>query len=166
MTHDDAMTDLYDDTRPLPFRPGDWVATCGDHQRIARVKDVSRSGGDVLLDLVLYGRDGRRIGRESPALGGPRGHEPACDASGWERIATPEFPVALVWRTLEDGRQVAGFRAADTLPPANWTPRQSRKRPATRPDGDPRLREALRAIADGHNDPRRLAAEALAACRA
>jgi hypothetical protein len=74
------------------LREGDWVATrVGPEQfssqiQIAKVKDVYRDpveprGDCWLLDLVFYGRDGAKLGRVSPAMGGPRGFEPACTAS-------------------------------------------------------------------------------------
>jgi len=150
-----------DDTLPYPFKPGDWVAGIGDHRRLARVRDVSRDeNGAVLLDLWLYDPGGTRIGRESPALGGPRTFEPCCDAAGWERIARPDFPVAVRWVEDEGGRRVARHHVGPALPPANWSRPAPRSAPAAQPSDDT-LRRALEAIAAGHNDPRSLAAEVL-----
>lgn len=72
----------------MRFKVGDWVT---DGDRIAKVKDTDESGNT--LDLVLYDRMGNRIGRESPAFGGPRGFEPCCHAEHWRRIHEPVFPV-------------------------------------------------------------------------
>ena len=149
-------------TDPLPFKPRDWVASRGSHERVGRVKDVYRLGGEVLLDVVLFARDGTKIGRESEAMGGPRSFEPACEASAWERIAEPAFPVALVWAYGEDGRRVAVFRAAETLGPADWVRRPEQRATSRRAQGNEAMRRALEAIAAGHNDPRRLATEVLA----
>lgn len=150
-----------DDNLPYPFKPGDWVAGIGDHRRLAKVKDVSRDeGGAVLLDLWLYRLDGTRIGRETPALGGPRTFEPCCDAAGWERIARPDFPISVKWVESETTGRVARYHAGPALPPANWTRPAPRSPHAAQPTDDA-LRRALEAIAAGHNDPRSLAAEAL-----
>ena len=72
---------------------GNWVAdfTDAERPRIARVKDIYSVAGDVVLDLVLYSRDGTKIGRESPACGGPRGFEPACPIENWAQIEEPDF---------------------------------------------------------------------------
>lgn len=141
---------------PLPFKPKDWVAKIGDHGSIAQVKHVCRWEGEVFLDLVLYSPDGDKIGRESPAMGGPRTFEPMCDASGWERISEPSFPVQVQWAPRKDGVLTLRLYAGPALPPANYVPR--RRKPVTlKPVKDEALREALRKIADGHNDPRALA---------
>lgn len=62
-----------------------------DRPRIAQVKEAYELAGEVLLDLVLYRRDGTKIGRESPPCGGPRNFEPACPAEFWELIEEPDF---------------------------------------------------------------------------
>lgn len=146
-------------TKPLPFMPGDWVASPGSHERIAKVRSAYWHEGEILLDLWIYSRDGKRIGRESPALGGPRGYEPSCDASLWERISAPEFPVPLQWVVDGDGKQVAKFLAGGRLPPANWVPRPRKGRSSHKVDDA--LRRALEEIAEGHNDPRALARKVL-----
>jgi len=148
--------------KPFPFKPGDWVASRGDHRNVGKVKDVYRDPGSdeaVLLDLVLYDRDGSRIGRKSPACGGPSGFEPACAADYWERITPPLFPVSLQWVPDGDG-SIARYVAGTVLPPANYLPRTRTPRKAAIQHDD-QLRRALEAIAGGHNDPRALARAAL-----
>lgn len=143
------------DERVFPFKPGDWVSN--DADRVAQVKSVYGEGDEVLLDLVLYDWKGDKVGRESPACGGPRTFEPACSAEGWERVAEPDFPIRPTWVPTADGSGlVSRMWAGERLPPANWKPRP-RRRTAVRPPQDDALRRALQAIADGHNDPRTLA---------
>lgn len=82
---------------------GDWVARrpgAASHY-VGRVRAAYREPGVPqgqpaarLLDIVLYDwRTGDKIGRESPAEGGPRHFEPACDAQHWRRIYPPTFPL-------------------------------------------------------------------------
>lgn len=144
---------------PLPFKPGDWVAQKDTRGRVAKVRNVYRDGSTVLLDLCLYTLDGRKVGRESEPMDGPKSFEPACEASGWERISKPVFPVTVRWVTYGSGRKVARYWAGDILPPANWLP-AARKMGAGARRRDV-LRDALEAIADGHNDPVNLAREVL-----
>lgn len=66
---------------------GNWVA---DSSRVARIKNIHDDGS---LDLVLYSRAGNSIGRQSPAMGGPRGYEPCCDRENWKAIKPPVFPL-------------------------------------------------------------------------
>lgn len=70
------------------FAVGNWVA---DGTQIARVKFVHEDG---LLDLVMYDRAGTRLGRTSPAMGGPRHFEPCCSPEGWRPIEEPGFPLS------------------------------------------------------------------------
>lgn len=153
------MKELETDERegPLPFRPGDWVADTGSHARIGRVRSVYRLDGDVLLDIVMYDHEGRKLGRASQAEGGPTTFEPACSAEGWDRIAKPEFPIGLRWIRTEK-TCTARYWAGEPLPPAMWVRPQRRRRA-----GDDRdlMRRALEAIAAGHNDPRGLAQSVL-----
>lgn len=85
----------------VPYSKGDWLETTGDSQlQIARVREAywaRNSDGEVKLygDLWLYNYNGDRIGRDSPAMGGPRTYEPFCDLSEYQRIAEPEFPIGL-----------------------------------------------------------------------
>lgn len=150
--HGSAEADL------LPFKPGDWAARIGDHGMVARVRNVYRVGQEVLLDLVLYGADGQRIGRVSPPMGGPTGYEPACEASAWERISRPVFPLGVSWVPTGDGRRVARLYAGPALPPRRAQARQVAVRKTPESDA---LRDALRQIAEGHNDPRTLAKSVL-----
>ena len=147
--------------KPLPYKPNDWVADTSD--RVARVKSVYWDRGEVLLDLHMFERDGTRLGRVSPAMGGPRSFEPACSAEDWRRIAPPAFPIQIRW-VNSGGKRTAQYWAGETLPPANWTPRK-KKVPVRRMVCDDRLLKALvkalEKIADGHNDPRAVAKEAL-----
>ena len=74
------------------FGVGAWVA-CDDPEqpRIAQVQDCYALAGELLLDLVMYRRDGTKVGRVSPACGGPRGFEPACPAATWGLIDEPDW---------------------------------------------------------------------------
>lgn len=74
------------------FLPGGWVVR-RDWQQLAKIKDVNPAWGSLgaTLDLVIYSRSGERVGRETPAMGGPRGFEPCCDAVEWAPIRQPAF---------------------------------------------------------------------------
>ena len=87
----------------FPVKPGDWVADRNDPGRVAKVRSVHRFGSEVVVDLVLFARSGIRIGRESPALGGPKTFEPACSYEFWRRIEEPSFPIRLMWVPQKDG---------------------------------------------------------------
>jgi hypothetical protein len=146
----------------LPFKPGDWVADSAE--RVGRVKsvysDLAWEPGAILLDIVMYSRNGDKLGRVSPYCGGPRSFEPCMNAADWRRIAEPDFPISLKWVPDKNGKATARYWAGDTLPPANWAPKPRRARYVSRPDDD-RLRRALKQIADGHNDARQLAKDTL-----
>lgn len=142
----------------FPYKPGDWVADKSDN--IAKVKDVYESEGEILLDLYIYDREGNKLGRISPVMGGPKKYEPACSSEGWERIKEPNFPIALKWVTEPDGKRSARYYAGERLPALQWQRKpKNTKAPAMKEDS--RLKMALEAIAAGHNDPRRLAQEVL-----
>lgn len=147
----------YDPDYLHPYKPGDWVMTTSG--RVAKVRSVDYVGKELTLDLVIYSKDGEKIGRESPAMGGPRSYEPCCSPDGWERCRKPDFPLSPKWVTQPDGSRTAMYWS-ERLPPANW------KRPAKRPTPfqkwlkDEQLR-ALEQIAAGHNDPRALAQSVL-----
>jgi hypothetical protein len=143
----------------LPFKPGDWVADQGDN--VAKVKDVYESEGEVLLDLVMYDREGEKLGRLSPACGGPRNYEPACSSNLWERIEEPVFPLSLKWITGDDGKRTARYWTGKRLPPAQWERKIRKMKVSLQTQENPDFRRALEAIASGHNDPRRLAQEIL-----
>lgn len=149
-------------TKPHPFKPGDWVVD--DRERVAKVKQVHWWDDEALLDLWIYEDSGHRVGRESPALGGPKTYEPMCSCEFWHRLeGEPEWPVQVKWVDQDDGtvamKKFAGPRASG---PANYAPRPRKPRYAGRIlDNRNELRKALEAIADGHNDARRLARETL-----
>lgn len=90
-----------------PIKKGDWVAD-GTGQ-IAKVRDAYQLCGEPLIDLWLYSNKGERIGRASPALGGPRTFEPACDAANWSRIKKPEFPLRMQWIDVGNGTRRLGY---------------------------------------------------------
>lgn len=148
----------------FPTKPGDWVAAIGNHSRLGIVKAVYEGEpGEVLMDLRLVNhKTGDIIGRESPAMGGPRSFEPACSFEGWERIDPPSFPLPLSSIPTSSGGFYLDYYAGPALPHLSWKPR------ARRGTGklfmaleNTTLRKALEAIADGANDARDVAAKAL-----
>lgn len=152
----------------FPVKPGDWVSSSDG--RPAKVKAVYECSGEILADLVLYSRKGARVGRESPACGGPRTFEPACSLEGWHRITEPVFPLELKWIPTGKGSVVGGYCAGNPLPARQYTPNPRRLRGSgsiNQKIADLAYREAnvfrdaLQLIADGHNDPRTLAAYVL-----
>ncbi len=132
--------------------------------RVATVKDIHECEGEFLFDLVMYGHAGDRLGRVSPALGGPRTFEPMCPIEGWERVEVPTFPMVPKWVNQPDGTRRAMYWS-NRLPPANW--KKPKRRAVKLPSGlvkeieNERLRQALEKIANGDNDPRTTAREAL-----
>lgn len=72
------------------FEKGVWVMSSDDVSRpqLGRVHSVYDDGA---IDIVIYGASGERIGRVSPAMGGPRGFEPYCGADLWTPIQSPDF---------------------------------------------------------------------------
>jgi len=89
------IVDRYTPTSPCPFEKKDWVMEREVmHPGLAKVKDLYWDPNfGWVADLVLYSPDGIRIGRESPAMGGPRSFEPAVPVEYWERIEKPVFPL-------------------------------------------------------------------------
>ncbi len=80
----------------LPVVQGDWVARSGGGQfEIARVRQAYWDDGRVYCDLVPHSLDGEKLGRVTPAEGGPKAFEPWClfTDNGWQRIERPEFPL-------------------------------------------------------------------------
>lgn len=148
------------DDAPLPFKPGDWAA--GSGERVARVKRVYWDGDEALLDLVIYDWRGEKVGRESPACGGPRTFEPACTAAYWERIAEPTFPIGQKWVPNDQGGVTARMWAGDRLPPGAYVPTPRKRGVGRQRDYEKELlRLALKQIADGDNDARATARKAL-----
>jgi len=80
-----------------PYAKGDWVAEAPDNNRpsIAKVRDCywDDFAKEWVADLILYSAEGDRIGRESPACGGPTGFEPCVPVRDWRRIERPDFPL-------------------------------------------------------------------------
>lgn len=141
----------------FPCKPGDWVT---DNVQIAKVKGVDWDGTEVVVDLVIYDRDGDKLGRTSPIMGGPRTFEPSCSWKFWHRIPAPDFPLRLVSTPIE-GKAMnrLDWDYGTPLPELQWKKPVRRYRAVRVPDD--RLRRALREIAEGHNDPRALAKEVL-----
>jgi hypothetical protein len=109
------IVDRYEPTHPCPLQPKDWVIEKEmQHPEIGRVKECywDPSAQEWVMDLVLYSPDGDRIGRSSPAMGGPRGFEPAVPLTYWERIEKPVFPLS------RDGTGYRDWRASTKLLPA------------------------------------------------
>jgi len=142
------------DARTYPVKPGDWVASRHDPSCVARVRDVGFDpvAQEAVVDLVLYARDGRKIGRESPVMGGPRSYEPACSYSNWRRISKPGFPLSLEWVDNGDGTRHAGYASGNTLPDREWRRPQAalpaaRPTHMARPNYDPESEAAGRRLA-------------------
>lgn len=75
------------------FAKGTWVADFANpaRPRLALVKEPNEWKGEVNLDLYMYSKEGERLGRVSPAMGGPTKFEPCCPAASWVPIAEPDF---------------------------------------------------------------------------
>lgn len=89
---------------PLPVVRGDWVESREYTPRVGKVVDsywsTKADGTQVcMVDIAVYALSGNRIGRESPAEGGPRTYEPWLTYADWVRIAKPAFPLKLDWST-------------------------------------------------------------------
>jgi len=46
-----------------------------------------------MFDLVLYDRDGTKVGRKSPVGTGPKNFEPCCNQADWREVKEPQFPL-------------------------------------------------------------------------
>lgn len=79
------------------FKRGDWAAQ-NDVRTPAfgRVVDVFNIDDEWCLNIVLYDLKGNRVGRRSPAMGGPTTFEPACPATNYRKIKRPNFPIEHV----------------------------------------------------------------------
>lgn len=128
----------------FPVKPGDWVADTSE--RVAKVKDVWRDQGNILVNLILFNNDGIKTGRESPILDGPRTFEPACPYADWHRIPKPSFPITLQWVPNGTGKLIAKHYAGDPLPNREWTPPKRKVKPSYR-NFDPDIESKARLIA-------------------
>jgi hypothetical protein len=73
------------------MKKGDWLVSASTN-----FFGVARDVYDGFVDVVLYDLSGKKIGRQSPSLGGPRGFEPACSQDEWKVLTNPPaFPVKL-----------------------------------------------------------------------
>lgn len=80
---------------PYVYKKGDWVASKNapmNRPEIAKVRDIYE--GEPVFDLVMYAPDGSRLGRVSPAMGGPKGFEPWCSQEMYVPIKKPKFPLS------------------------------------------------------------------------
>ena len=149
-----------EDDHVYPVKPGDWVT---DFSLVGIIQDVYVIDGEPLANIKIHDRTGRNIGRESPAEGGTKKFEPAVPLKGWSRINRPAFPIEICRIPVEGepGRYRLGYHFGHPLPARTWTRPKPRARVVaeTKPNA---LVEALRAIADGHNDARDLARQTLA----
>lgn len=101
---DAALNDPWTPKTPCPLAMNDWVLEKNiQHPEIGQVKECywDSSSQEWVMDVVLYGPEGNRIGRSSPAIGGPEHFEPAVPVNHWERIEEPDFPIR---------RDTTGFR--------------------------------------------------------
>jgi hypothetical protein len=108
-----AVTSYEDlDRQPVPFKKGDWVESKHGNLQVGIVQDCYWSSGagygpDVVqVDICLYDYKGKKVGRASPAQGGPRTYEPCLLASDWKRIEKPIFPIVICSIPSEDGTRV------------------------------------------------------------
>ena len=137
----------------LPLRGGCWVMQgTGTGIRVAKVKACYRMGGEILLDLWMYARDGERLGRTSPVCGGPRSFEPACAFEGWVRIEEPAFPPRPAWVPTGDGEaRTMGYSGTKVIPFGRFLPRKPAARQAApkarHSDYDPQLEASSRRLA-------------------
>lgn len=91
-----------DETPPLPVVKGDWVESREYHPRVGKVVDSYWTTGPdgvpaCMVDIAVFALSGNRVGRESPAEGGPKTYEPWLAYSDWFRIAKPVFPLKVTW---------------------------------------------------------------------
>lgn len=98
------------DPSPKPLEKGDWIMEKDtQHPQLGRVKACyfDHTAKEWVVDLVLYGPNGNRIGRESPRGDGPSGFEPAVPIAYWERIEKPAFPMTRDHTGYRDWRDSA-----------------------------------------------------------
>lgn len=110
-----GILDRYTPTTPCPVEEKDWVIERDvQHPQLGRVKERywDSACSQWVMDVVLYSPDGQRLGRTSPAMGGPRSFEPAVPFEYWQRIEKPVFPLG------RDGTGYRDWRAATTALPS------------------------------------------------
>lgn len=87
------------------MKKGDWVSDFGsDIPQLGRICGTFELDGVLYINVVLYDREGTRLGRVSPALGGPRKFEPALDGRLWTVIERPSFPLPITQIDDDRGR--------------------------------------------------------------
>ncbi|UTC29718.1 hypothetical protein BAJUN_00880 [Bajunvirus bajun] len=124
----------------LPIAQGDWVAENRDglgQLRVGRVKYAWFDKGEILMNVVLFSMDGDKVGRDSPAMGGPRTFEPCVPFDErWTRIEPPDFPLIAepVQRPVPDkpGTVVLDYSYRGA---SGWKPKPARTR-AVKQSGD------------------------------
>lgn len=74
---------------------GDWVVNGigGTQPNFGIVKGIWDDGMGKTVDVVYYDCDGNKLGRVSPAMGGPTDFEPALDFDDLTVIEVPVFPL-------------------------------------------------------------------------
>lgn len=77
------------------FKKGDWIAEIDTSQPLLGVvKDCYLiDNNQYCVDIIVFDWNGRKIGRRSPAEGGPTNFEPACPAEYFKQIKKPDFPL-------------------------------------------------------------------------
>jgi hypothetical protein len=99
-------------TSPAPFKAGDWVASLDDGRpTIGIVKGCYGMDTEFgcCIDIIVYSPEGQKIGRSSPAEGGPAAFEPACPTKHYRKIQQPKFPLR---------KDIYGNYAHQLAPPA------------------------------------------------
>jgi hypothetical protein len=81
-----------------PFKKGQWVGDKDDSISpiFGTVRDCYPEGESsnlFLLDLYVYNYQGVKVGRRSPAMGGPSHYEPCISAERFKEIEEPNFPL-------------------------------------------------------------------------
>jgi len=79
---------------------GTWVMRAEQADRPCYVWDVGKiihlyEDHPGIADICLYSTDGTKLGRSSPAEGGPTKFEPWCELSSWVGIQKPRFPLPV-----------------------------------------------------------------------
>lgn len=120
----------------FPVKPGDWVERVGNGGAVAKVRAVYWGvDNEVLVDLKMHDLNGNALDRQSPAMGGPRTFEPACEFTGhWQRISEPKFPIRLMWIPNGKGTMTAvHVSGGDPLPNRTWLPRKRKTKARVAP---------------------------------